>query len=115
MSYLDDVTGVLKPQFEALLPDKDSSVVFAMAENIAQAIAELDRWVKVEDGLPSEGEFAAINGDSVWIRIEYKDGNKSVWYERGWYNHRAKIWQSRHSIDGLPVTHWADITPPGRG
>ena len=79
-------------------------------EQIEKDIRDLP-WVSVEERLPEEGA-SKTNGDSVWIRIEYKDGNKSVWYERGWYNHRVKKWQSRDSYDGLPVTHWLEITPP---
>lgn len=94
MSYLKQIQDVFQAYDSGSLSQEEA----------AQAIADLDRWVHVDDELPkSAGEYL------IWSEI---DAQISEFGHDAWEigpDHPADLgW----FYDGLNVTHWQDIISP---
>ena len=69
MTYLEQVREILADRANGFWIDGQLVQNEEGAPIIALAIADIDPWVSVEERLPEDGS-SAINGDSVWIRVE---------------------------------------------
>ena len=75
-------------------------------KEVAQAIADIDPWTRVKDGLPEGDEY-------LWVTWLDDDGKRN--YGEGYYHsypNSKRPWGLTRSSHRIAVTHWLKITPP---
>ncbi len=102
MNYLERVREILRTHgFGYFITDLERANCYDL---LAQAIADIDRWVSVEERLPTD-------------MVDYFAGYKSGEYTRYRYAHYcvdAKRWYDSRSgfLIEDAITHWQEITAP---
>jgi len=104
MSYIDEVRELLTKTYDIFLPESRT----AIHKNTAQAIAEIDRWVKVEDELPEDNQ-------EELLLLYCPHLAELGWdiFQVGWYT--SELWFHSEAYGDLKlgqITHWQDIAPP---
>ncbi len=83
--------------------------------SIALAIADIDPWTSVEDGLPEDGEY--VNVYPPYTSTVFDDEPRHVLkYDSKYHTWKYYLGGSVHTVlNPFSITHWLKITPPKGG
>ena len=102
---------IMKTYVDKIIDELNKDVLVEGKRAAAERIAEIDRWTKVEDGLPKLFNEAGCS-DIMVVRYEI---NGAVLYKEAFYCAQSRCWREGPNITRINgvVTHYH--TPPGRG